>query len=616
MKHPDEFDAFYKDARTRLLLQTYALTGDLAASRGAVRDSFVAAWHQWRKVSRLEDPEAWLRPRAWRHAQRRHTARLWHRDKGLDPDVRATLDALGKLPMIQRRVLLLTHLTPVSMGEMAQEVGLPLAEAERLLQVATAQFSVQRDVPSTSIRALFDPLLGHVQNAPWPRPTIIRRAGAARRRTHTLVGAAAAVLALVASGVLVTDTNGVHATLARDHAATDRARTASEPRVVVPPPEFSGDALLTPAQVAKAVPSARWRAPQTSDNTAGDGLVVPCQRDRYADPKGSAALVRSFDSRPRKGAPRVSAVQLTELSGSTGSSARAYRTTLGWYAGCTEERVQLLSTRRVDQVGDEAMLLVLRSWQEPVATMVVGVARTGQMTTTTMTRATGSRFPDLGRNARLLGAAVAGLCTLPDSGACTGKPKMRVVPPLPTGVVPGLLSEIDLPPVPGVRKPWIGTEPRKAMLNVAATRCDHANFNAAPITNNLTRSFVIPLSRLPAQFGITETVATMPTRRARAFVAQVRTRMAGCHDKDLGTTVEQVSHLASGSREMTVWHVRTEISDQKSVDYLMGIMRAGTAVAQVGFVPDGNVGIGSGAFVALVDRALARLPAMPPPRRG
>ena len=37
MRNPDEFDAFYRAAQHRLLLQTYALTGDLPASRGAVR---------------------------------------------------------------------------------------------------------------------------------------------------------------------------------------------------------------------------------------------------------------------------------------------------------------------------------------------------------------------------------------------------------------------------------------------------------------------------------------------------------------------------------------------------------------------------------------------------
>src|SRR6478735_3073905 len=60
MRDPDEFDQFYKDVRTRLLLLTYCLTGDLPSSRAAVRDSFVVAWHHWRKVSRVEDPEAWV----------------------------------------------------------------------------------------------------------------------------------------------------------------------------------------------------------------------------------------------------------------------------------------------------------------------------------------------------------------------------------------------------------------------------------------------------------------------------------------------------------------------------------------------------------------------------
>ena len=174
---PDEFDDFYKSTRTALLQQTFALTGDLPASRSAVRDAFVAAWHHWRKVSRLEDPEAWVRPLAWRHAQRRHSARIFHRDRKLDPEIRATLDALAKLPLAQRKVLLLTQLTDASMADMAREVGLPLHEAEQRLQTATSQFAMNRDVPTTGIRPLFEPLRDHVSDARWPRVTIVRRAG-------------------------------------------------------------------------------------------------------------------------------------------------------------------------------------------------------------------------------------------------------------------------------------------------------------------------------------------------------------------------------------------------------------------------------------------------------
>lgn len=625
MRNPDEFDAFYKNARDRLLLQTYALTGDLPAARSAVRDSFIVAWHHWRKVSRLEDPEASVRPHAWAHAQRRHTARLWHRDKHLDPEIKATLDALGRLPILQRRALVLNYLTTLSLHDMARELGLPLAEAERLLQTATSQFSVHRELPTTSIRGLFVPLREHVEgSARWPRPTILRRAGAARRRTHTAIGVGAAVAGLVLTGTLVTDAGGMRPTLAREHVAAAPTEDDASPSDVpsVAPEDLPADALLTPAQVGSSVPGHRWAVADTTENTGGDGLVLPCQQTRYADPKGAAALVRTFDtSRPAaKGArpqePAVTTVQVTELSRSARTASRAYRTTLAWYAGCLDKRVQLLSTRRVDDVGDEAMLLVLRDWDRPVTTMAVGVARTGQLTTTTMTRLPGTEAPDSGRAARLLATAVGGLCHLPDSGPCPGKPRLEPVAPLPVGEVPGMLSEVDLPPVTNVERPWVGTQPRKATANVAATRCDQADFSSAPMTNNLTRTFLIPKTKLPAQFGLTETVGSLPERSARTFVDRIRNRMAACPDKDLGTEVSQVAHLSTKNEDLTAWRVTTEISDQMTVVYFMGILRSGTSVGQVGFIPDAKVQMAPGAFADLVHRAMDRLAALPPPSNG
>lgn len=619
MRNPDEFDAFYKDARARLLLQTYALTGDLSASRAAVRDSFVVAWHHWRKISRMDDPEAWARPHAWAHAQRRHTARLWHRDKGLDPEIRATLDALGKLPVPQRKTLLLTALTSLSLHDMAREVGLPRAEAERELQTATAQFALHRDVATTHIRPLFEPVREHLETVAWPRPTIVRRAGAARRRTHTAVGVVAAVVGVVVSGTLVTDHSGVRPTLPRAHiagAAPHHSASPSTPTPSADPEALPPDAMLSADQVAAQVPGRRWELTDTSDNTSGDGLVLPCQQERFADAKGVAALVRSFDTSPRHRAPKVSAVQATEVSATMPAAKAAYHSTLAWYAGCRDERVQLLSTRRVDEVGDQAMLLVLRAWDRPVTTMVVGVARTGQLTTTTLSRITTTKPANVHHGVQLLATAVDGLCGLTGSGACSGKPEPEVVDPLEVGEVPGMLSEVDLPPVTGVARPWVGTQPRKALHNYASTRCDSADFTAGPMTNNLTRSFLIPKARLSDQFGLTETVGTLHAKRARAFVDRVRTRMAKCPDKDLGTQVRRVAHVARKDHDLSVWHLTTEITDKVTVGYYMGIIRNGTAVAQVGFVPDRKVGMGAGTFVDLVNRALERLSAMPRPSAG
>jgi hypothetical protein len=295
---------------------------------------------------------------------------------------------------------------------------------------------------------------------------------------------------------------------------------------------------------------------------------------------------------------------------------RTFNRTLGWYAGCRDERVQLLSTRRLDRVGDEAVLLVLRDWDQPVRTIVVGVARTGRLTTTTTTRLPGAVAPPVQGPARLLATAVDNLCSLPGGGACAQRPELRDVAPPPAGGVPGMLTEIDLPPVPGVDRPWVGTQPRRATRNVAATRCDLADFASAPMTNNLTRSFVIPGARLPAQFGLTETVGSLPRARAQAFVAGVRSRMAACPDQHLGTEVTPMHQVRAGRTDVSVWRVRTEISDQSAVVFLMGIARRDTSVAQVGFVPDGEVTLAPDTFVALVTRALDRLAAMPPPRKG
>src|SRR3954463_2905034 len=137
---PPDFDDFYLASRRRLVLSAYALTGDLSAARNAVSDAFVAARHHWRKVGRLPDPEEWVRPRAWAMAQRRHVARLWHREKGLGADQKAVLDALHHLPDQQRKVLLLAHLAALSTADIGRELGDTTARVEERIEIATASF--------------------------------------------------------------------------------------------------------------------------------------------------------------------------------------------------------------------------------------------------------------------------------------------------------------------------------------------------------------------------------------------------------------------------------------------------------------------------------------------
>ena len=157
-----------------------------------------------------------------------------------------------------------------------------------------------------------------------------------------------------------------------------------------------------------------------------------------------------------------------------------------------------------------ANVLVLRSWAGQRPTMVVGVTRSGAITTTTMTWTPPDAAPSLepgrpargGRGQRSVRPAGGGRVRDPSAGpgirAGPRRRRRRACSPRSTS----RRSAASI-------KPWVGTEPRRASVNVAATGCDNTAFTGKQMSNNLTRSFVIPAAKLPAAFGITETVGTL-----------------------------------------------------------------------------------------------------------
>ncbi len=629
MTDPAAFDAFYREVRERLLVQTYALTGDRAVSRGAVRDAFVSAWHHWSRVERSADPEAAVRELAWGKAQRRHGARPWHRDKDVDAETRATLDALATLGGQQRRVLVLAHLAAISMSDLAREVGLTVRATEQQLQQATAAFVLSRDVPAAGVGAALLPLGAVSERTTWPRSTIVRRSGIARRRAHTVVGVVGVVAALVVSGLFVSDPSGLRPTLAQAVAGVgDVTRggdaggvTAAEPGV----PEESGgkpaellprSTLLAAPQVADALPGSGWEIASTGDNSTGNGLVLPCQDQRYVDPDGDASLVREFRAAQGRAPVRPTAVQLTEVSSSPAAARRSLRTLTGWVGACTgtAARTQLLASRAVEGVGDDAVQLVLRDWQAPVTTTVVQVARTGTVVTATASTLAGETAPDPAAAAGLQAAAVDRVCEVRGAGPCARTPRLATAPPPPPAGSPAMIAEIDLPPVSGVDQPWVGTDPVKALTNAAATSCDSSSFSApfdgAAWERSSTRTFLVPEADLPTEFGLTETVGSLPLPQARAFVDRVRDRLETCSD-DLGTDVTRIAGSTGDDTSLDAWQLTAELSDERSIRFFMAVVRQGTSVAQVGFVPAPEVTLQDGAFVELAERARARLDELP-----
>lgn len=620
----DSFDAFYKEARDRLLLQTFALTGDLAVARSSVRESFVVVWHHWRKTSRLADPEMTARPIAWRKALRRNSARPWHRRKEIDPESKAILDALGALPVSQRKALLLTQLAAVTMDEMAHEIGLPLEAAERELQLGAAQFATQLEIPTSGIPLALSSL-GNASSAIWPRVTIIRRAGAARRRAHTVIGSAAAVVALVAGGAVATDATGSRPTL--DRTDVPGASTPAAPGTAST--TLPDSALLSVESVADHLPGRRWTQVATSDNSTGDGRVLPCQRDRYADPRGTAAWVRTF----RNGADakaRPTFTQFAEASLDGERSLRTYVDTLRWFTACVPPRgdgampfrVQLVSTATLTGVGDQAVVLVLRSRADRT-THVVGVARTGMFTTVTA-MGTDAAIGKVRRGgvARLLTDAVDRLCQLDGGGACsTDDPLVADRPAYPIGATPWLLSEVDLPPLSKDQGPWVGTPPAaltEDRVDSGAIGCETVHlfrsFRNRAIQGNQFRTFVLSEADLPPEVGLTQTVGALPGGAAAAFVARVREQMTACPDQDAtaGTEVTELQTTGRGDKALSAWHLTTALPGDRSVEYDVAVVRNGTSVSLLVYVAAPRARIADGDFVALARRAQDRLRTMAP----
>lgn len=609
MRDPAQFDAFYAAARQRLLLQAFALTGDLGAAKRAVRDGFVAAWHHWHKVSRQDDPEAWVRPVAWQHAQRRHTAHFWRREGSLAPEHRATLDALDELTAIQRRALLLHVLAGLDSDEFCHEIGLTEASAARQLRLAEAQFAIHRDVEPSEVDATLQDLGTPLEVLRLPRSSIIRRTGTARRRAHTSLGVALAGAVTVGAGFAVSHDAPVTSSLTGPRGADAPGPDAPDAVVHLDPAD-----LLAGADVTRLA-ARPLDETGTGNNTEGTGLNLPCQPRRYADPEALAALVRHFKAPlvPKKPAA-TGLVQVVERSADDEAATAAYADVLGWFSDCAGKRMQLIDTYRLSGAGDQGALLVVRDWAKPVTTWTIAVTRTGSLVTTLARDVADPRPPALPAFLAAVGSAVDRLCGAEGGGTCATTPRHVASTPPPGPSARGMLQAVDLPPVSGVPQAWVGTAPSAATTNPAATTCDRASFAGRAVAASSTRTFLMPQARLPAQFGLSETIGRFRNgAQAKAFVDGIEKRMRSCEDRNLSASVEEIRHQPKGARgAIHAWRITIEVSDNRSVDFWLSVVRRGPVVAQVGFVPVEKARIEQGAFLKLAERALLRLQNLPP----
>ncbi|MET7278171.1 SigE family RNA polymerase sigma factor [Kribbella sp. NPDC005582] len=131
----DQLREFYAAHQPRLVGVITLLTGSRAEAEDIVQEAFVRLVPRWRKVSRYDAPEAWVRLVAVRLAANRHRdggrfTQLFHRlapTPAPDPADQYGGDlerALVALPMPARQAVVLHYVCDLSVAQVAEVLGI------------------------------------------------------------------------------------------------------------------------------------------------------------------------------------------------------------------------------------------------------------------------------------------------------------------------------------------------------------------------------------------------------------------------------------------------------------------------------------------------------------
>ena len=147
----DDFDEFYRTSRDRLAVQIAALTGDPVEAVDHVQEAFIRAWARWPRVSKLDQPEAWVRRVAYNLAVSR-----WRRARRLvmsaapvdgrvefDDGQSAVVEALQRLDRREREAIVLHHVVGLSVEDIATELGAPAGTVKSWLSRGRAHLATE-----------------------------------------------------------------------------------------------------------------------------------------------------------------------------------------------------------------------------------------------------------------------------------------------------------------------------------------------------------------------------------------------------------------------------------------------------------------------------------------
>ena len=152
MRDTGDLDELYSASYRQLVVQLFAICGDLADAEDAVQEAFVTAIRKRRQLARVGNPEAWVRTVAlnrlrtgWRHALvvRKYQAAVPGplAEVEVGPEHVAIVTALAQLDADQRQVVVLHHLGDLGTAEISVELGIPEGTVKSRLSRARSRLA-------------------------------------------------------------------------------------------------------------------------------------------------------------------------------------------------------------------------------------------------------------------------------------------------------------------------------------------------------------------------------------------------------------------------------------------------------------------------------------------
>jgi len=152
MSGPVDLDELYDASYRRLVVQLYAICGDVSDAEDAVQEAFVAAIAKQRQLRSVANPEAWLRTAAlnrlrvgWRHAAvvRKYQPKVPGPQRPVEPGPEhvAIVTALDQVDRDQREAVVLHYLADLGVAEIAAELGIPEGTVKSRLSRARARLA-------------------------------------------------------------------------------------------------------------------------------------------------------------------------------------------------------------------------------------------------------------------------------------------------------------------------------------------------------------------------------------------------------------------------------------------------------------------------------------------